>query len=413
MISVKNLPNIGKIEKNETYEILTKNVGYFTHSFFKYPAKFIPQIPSWAINNFTEENDIVLDCFAGSGTTLVEASINNRECLGVDFDEISLLLSEVKTTQLSAKDFAIIEKILSKFDEKKYKNKPLPELKNLKHWFPERNISTLNALYYFIKEQKISKKVRDFLLVCYISCIRKSSYSDEQSPKPYVSTKHKKEPKKAFELFPSIVEKYIQKMRSDEYQLNYKAKFIGTDARNFISSKYYNKVKLVCASPPYINAFDYVRVLRLENIWLRNLDDSNIIQHKKKQIGTEQIYSLEYNEKPNDLGIVELDKKIQGLYKVDKKRAHIVVKYFEDMEANIANIHKYLVKKGHYVLVVGDCKIRKIVFPVYRYLIEIANRNNYSESFVFSYLIKTPYLRIPRNNRGGLIKYDRGIVLRK
>ena len=67
MISVKNLPNIGKIEKNETYEILTKNVGYFTHSFFKYPAKFIPQIPSWAINNFTEENDIVLDCFAGSG----------------------------------------------------------------------------------------------------------------------------------------------------------------------------------------------------------------------------------------------------------------------------------------------------------------------------------------------------------
>ncbi len=251
MISVKKLPNVEEIKKNEIYEILTNNVGYFTHSFFKYPAKFIPQIPNWAINNFTEENDVVLDCFAGSGTTLVEASVNNRECLGVDFDKISLLLSEVKTTQLGEKDFIIINKILTRFDKKKYKNRPLPELKNLGHWFPEQNLSTLNALYYFIREQKTSKKVRNFLLVCYISCIRKSSYSDEQSPKPYVSTKHKKEPKKTFELFSSIVEKYIQKMKSHKHQLNYKAKFIGTDARNFKNSKYYNKVKLVRIPPLY------------------------------------------------------------------------------------------------------------------------------------------------------------------
>ena len=173
------------------------------------------------------------------------------------------------------------------------------------------------------------------------------------------------------------------------------------------------KIKLVCASPPYINAFDYVRILRLENVWLRNLDDNNIIEHKKNQIGTEQIYANEYNKLTYKFGIEELDNKIDELYKIDKKRAHIVCKYFADMEENIINIRKYLKEDGSYVLVVGDCEIRKIVFPVYKYLIEIAEKNKYKTSKVFSYLIRNPYLRIPRKKRGGLIKYDRIIVLNK
>ena len=413
MISVEKLPDIENIENKGIYEILTNNVGYFTHSFFKYPAKFIPQIPAWAINNFTNTNDIVLDCFAGSGTTLIEASLKNRECLGVDFDEISRLLSRVKSTQLSEKNIKLIKTILSKFDKEKYIDKPLPELKNLNHWFPEENIKSLNALYFYINEQKASKKIKDFLLVCYISSIRKSSYSDEQSPKPYISTKYKKEPKETIQLFKTIVEKYIEKLDTDEFNLHFKSKFIGNDARNFKSKKYYNKIKLVCASPPYINAFDYVRILRLENVWLRNLDDNNIIEHKKNQIGTEQIYANEYNEQTYKFGIEELDNKIDELYKIDKKRAHIVCKYFADMEENIINIRKYLKEDGSYVLVVGDCEIRKIVFPVYKYLIELAEKNHYTNSIVFSYLIRNPYLRIPRKKRGGLIKYDRIIVLNK
>ena len=140
MISVEKLPDLDDIQNNEVYEILTNNVGYFSHSFFKYPAKFIPQIPSWAIDNFTNEGDIILDCFAGSGTTLVEASLKNRECLGVDFDEISKLLSRVKTTSLSKRELQIIRKVLKKFNKEKYLNKPLPKLKNLNHWFPEENI---------------------------------------------------------------------------------------------------------------------------------------------------------------------------------------------------------------------------------------------------------------------------------
>lgn len=412
MISVNQIPKIQDINKGGVYEILTNDVGYFTHSFFKYPAKFIPQIPSWAIDCFTEEGDVVLDCFSGSGTTLVESSLKKRKCLGVDFDDISKLISRVKTTKLSQEEIVYIKDILSKFDKKQYLNHPLPEIKNINHWFPEDNIISLNSLFFFINKQS-KKKIKDFLLVCFISVIRKSSYSDEQSPKPYISSKHKKTPQESIGLFKKIVEKYIEKMDSNEYHLSYESKFIGNDARTFHNKNYFNKVKLVCSSPPYINAFDYVRILRLENIWIRNLSDKNIIEHKKKQIGTEQIYSDEYNIEPQKTGVKELDLKINELFKIDKKRAHIVTKYFMDMESNLINIRKYLQNDGYYVLVVGECEIRKIIFPVYKYLIELAEKNKYTNQTYFSYLIRNPYLRIPRKKRGGLIKYDTIIVLKK
>ena len=60
-------------------------------------------------------------------------------------------------------------------------------------------------------------------------------------PKPYISTKHKKEPKETVQLFNTIVEKYIEKLDTDEFNLHFKSKFIGNDARSFKAKNYYNK----------------------------------------------------------------------------------------------------------------------------------------------------------------------------
>lgn len=410
---VEDLPAVENIYNDDVFEIMSNNVGYFTHSFFKYPAKFIPQIPRWAIENFSNPKDFVLDCFAGSGTTLVEASLSDRIGLGVDFDEISVLLSKVKCTPLTFNNIETIENLLDDFRLYKKIEKPLPNLRNIRHWFPDENIITLNTLYFFITEKVKDEKLKNFLLVCFISIIRKSSYSEEQSPKPYVSSKYKKEPVDAEDLFYKTVKNYISKINNNEFVLRSIPEFIGRDARNFEDSRYLNKIKLVCASPPYINAFDYVRILRLENVWLRNLNDDTILLHKEKQIGNEQIKSLIYNQPPENIGISELDDKIKELYSIDKKRAHVVNQYFLDMRENIENIYRYLVKGGHYVIVVGDCDIRQINFPVSKFFIEFASKIGYSNTLNFSYIIKNPYLRIPRKKRGGLILYDRVIVLKK
>jgi len=39
-------------QEGTIYNIVTRSVNLYTHGFHKYPGKFIPQIPRWAINRF-------------------------------------------------------------------------------------------------------------------------------------------------------------------------------------------------------------------------------------------------------------------------------------------------------------------------------------------------------------------------
>ena len=52
-----------------------------------YHGNFAPQIPDHLIRRYTEEGDIVLDPFTGSGTTLYECERLNRNFIGFDINE--------------------------------------------------------------------------------------------------------------------------------------------------------------------------------------------------------------------------------------------------------------------------------------------------------------------------------------
>ena len=153
LIQVISIPK--NVVKNTVLEITSTDVGYFTHSFFKYPCKFIPQVPRWAIEKYTKENDLVLDCFAGSGTTLVESVLLNRNALGVDFDKLSQLLCITKTKILSDKEILEIRKNLNSiFKKSNQSNVTLPDLHNIEHWFSKEAINELCVLKINIDKKK-------------------------------------------------------------------------------------------------------------------------------------------------------------------------------------------------------------------------------------------------------------------
>lgn len=53
----------------------------------KYHGNFIPQIPYQLIKRYTKKNEIVLDLFLGSGTTLFECESLNRNFIGFDIND--------------------------------------------------------------------------------------------------------------------------------------------------------------------------------------------------------------------------------------------------------------------------------------------------------------------------------------
>ncbi len=411
LLQVISIPN--DVEKNTVLEITSREVGYFTHSFFKYPCKFIPQVPRWAIEKYTKENDLVLDCFAGSGTTLVEAVLLNRNALGVDFDKLSQLLCLTKTKILSDKEILLIKKNLDALFAKSNKSKfKVPDLHNIEHWFSKETINELCILKHNI-DKETNKNIRNFLLVCFASIIKKVSNADENSPKPYVSSRFLKKKYSVKDLFIKSLNNYLDSFEKyKDYNLG-KTKIISEDARRIKNKELKNKIDLVVTSPPYINAFDYVRSLRLENAWLNYFGDSNISEIKKNQIGTESISAAVYKEEIMTMGIKTLDTILKKIYLIDKKRAYVVYNYFQDMQENIISVRNLLKNNSHYIIVIGDSVIREIEVPTHIILTEIAEKNEFQLVNVFSYIIKNRYLRIPRADRGGFIKYDWVIDFKK
>lgn len=68
------------------------------HEFYRYPARFSPELAASVIKAFSDPGDLVADYFVGGGTTLVEARCAGRLAVGSDINSLSVFVSQVKTS---------------------------------------------------------------------------------------------------------------------------------------------------------------------------------------------------------------------------------------------------------------------------------------------------------------------------
>lgn len=400
------------------YEINQPNPNTYTHGFFKYPCKFIPEIPKWAIRKYcsAEGTGIVLDPFAGSGTTLLEASLAGISSIGAEIDEIAKLIIKVKSTKLSEEEIVTLHEwvgnITLKMESHDYTDddKIFPLINNLNHWFRNDILDDLGYLYKSIMELK-NENIRDFLLICMASIIKKVSNADDISPKPYVSNNVVKNPPAVSVTFADIVNKYIAGLR-ELSECDLAEIVVDGDATHIAAED--NSVSVAITSPPYINAFDYVRTLRLENLWLQMATEDELREKKKLYLGTE---SIKVKVERENLQILNESSLLNDYYEriveVDEKRALILKKFFEDMKTNLEEVYRVLKQDGYYVIVIGNSSIRKVDVESWRILKDLAINVGFKYSSHFGYEIKNPYIRIPRGSKGGKIAIDHILVIQK
>jgi len=109
-----------KVKESET----TKHV----HRLHPYKGKFIPQLVKYFLDTDTDDfkqkicfnkGDIILDPFAGSGTTLVEANELGINAIGIDISKFNTIISNVKIGNYDIKNIKLegnkITKILNEY----------------------------------------------------------------------------------------------------------------------------------------------------------------------------------------------------------------------------------------------------------------------------------------------------------
>ena len=72
-----------------------------------YHGNFVPQIPNQLIRRFTKENDLVLDVFLGSGTSLYECETLNRKFIGLDINQKMIDYVNSQMVNSTFKNFSI------------------------------------------------------------------------------------------------------------------------------------------------------------------------------------------------------------------------------------------------------------------------------------------------------------------
>ena len=91
----KNIKKIKKWEPEDfelemtTHWSFPKRGDWATHD-AKWRGNWSPYIPRNLLLRYSQEGDLVLDQFAGGGTTLVEAKLLNRNIIGVDINDVAL-----------------------------------------------------------------------------------------------------------------------------------------------------------------------------------------------------------------------------------------------------------------------------------------------------------------------------------
>ncbi len=187
------------------------------------------------------------------------------------------------------------------------------------------------------------------------------------------------------------------------------------DAKQLSSILQQNDIKeinFIITSPPYINAQDYFRSYKLELYWLGITTPEEIKYLKKQTIGTENLYGIG----PNSTlwNETELLNTVCGeIGQINKTKASIVQKYFENMKRIFEESQRVLDRKGHFCLITGNNKICGVQVPTHKILSDIAETTGFKIVEAGRDKIRDRSLPPNRNHDGGIIEEEWVTVFEK
>ncbi|WP_436876395.1 DNA methyltransferase [Mammaliicoccus sciuri] len=312
---------------------------------YSYHARFHESIPHEYIHKYSEQSDVILDPFCGSGTTLKEALKLKRNAYGIDISPIAILSSKVNTNFYDKKRLETeYENILNSF----YLDVPVyfTRFPDFDRWYTNENYTQLCKLKNIIDNIE-EDTYKEFFQLCFLSIANKVSNRRKTWNIGYL----------ADNVLPNMESKYIaidsfrQKVKKEIESINYEEikefnKFnIKIEKKDISAANIDTNVDMVMTSPPYPFAVDFIRYHRLSMYWLQE----NIEELTRKEIGARN----KRNRKDN------------------------LALFFKEIEKSFLNVMDSVKTDGYWVMTIADTTRNKIKIPFIDWTLNLFYENGW------------------------------------
>lgn len=333
-----------------------------------YPATFPAPIPKFLIGLLSKPGDVVLDPFGGQGTTIVEAVKQNRKYSYNDLNPFAVDIAEmiIDTIKMQCADGYLLDRILendmisfSAYDrdctQDEYAGKDEELIKQyytdaflsalsesgisreVIFWFHSDTMRQLHTIYQSIAEDEAGRSARK---LAFTSVLKDAS--SQRGHFTYVTDNCR--PSKlvyrdAYSLYLNKLERIrlsISALVRQFFVINGDTADLGSlledsvihkgDARD-MSWICDDSIDMVMTSPPYLCAQDYIKTMRLINMFFEDADFDNAVV--------------------NEIGARNLRR---------SNREKVISQFHSDMQAAFREVKRVLRPDKYFCLVLGQGK---------------------------------------------------------
>jgi len=353
-------------------------------------------------------NDIILDPFCGTGTTLIEAKLQNIPSIGIEANHFVHFASSVKTDWNI--DPTILMECVNKIKEGTIRqlvkqgisdnpelfSKPTIELRKLKNeqekLILKNSISPLPLHKSLILLDQINKyKTTNFYKYLIIAFGNSLVYQISNLRfGPEVGVGKIKPDAIVVEVWTRQMKKICDDLESVRGKYFVESESIFSDSRNLKDLLNGRKISAVITSPPYPNEKDYTRTTRLESVILGFINNKEELRTLKKSLlrsNTRGVYKGD-NDDDYIKGFPEIqriaeeieNRRIElGKTSGFERLYHKVTKlYFGGIAKHLIELQSILKPNAQLAYVVGDqASFLRVMIPTGNLIAEIAQSLGY------------------------------------
>lgn len=315
---------------------------------------------------------VVLDPFAGSGTSLVEARRAGARAVGTELLAPAVLAARVKTSfELPPARLRAMARRVVEWGRRRLPG-PLPFLRETRRQFDPDALNDLTRLRDALPAD--GSPLADALRLAFGRILIPSSRL-HRSPCLGYNRRHRRSVEGPFDRFLAAVDEMatdLDGLGPERPRWGPPACVLESDARTATWPR--GSVDLAVTSPPYVNGMDYVMNYKVDLAWLGYAASyADLAALRSAEVACDNLprsETLAYRSVTGSLDpwLDEILPRIRdnvarkGSYRRDDVHA-VVRRYFADLVPVLRNVREALVPGGRFVLVVGDSLLAGTYVP--------------------------------------------------